>query len=92
MTLAVLTSVGCQRKIRPTATGPLSPAQLAQLWVEPSGKISLRMDGSYAFTVALQASRRGNDPDGRRYTIMVRATDMAGNSDAKLAIVTVPRN
>jgi hypothetical protein len=41
MTLAVLTSVGCQRKIRPTATGPLSPAQLAQLWVEPSGKRDL---------------------------------------------------
>ena len=41
MTLAVLTSVGCQRKIRPTATGPVSPAQLAQLWVEPGGKRDL---------------------------------------------------
>jgi uncharacterized membrane protein len=49
-------------------------------------------DGSYAFTVKLQASRNGNDRDGRRYTIEVSATDNAGNEGSKSAIVTVPRN
>jgi hypothetical protein len=42
--------------------------------VQPSGNLIL-VDGSYAFTVALQASRRGNDPDGRHYMIAVSAQD-----------------
>jgi hypothetical protein len=43
-------------------------------------------------TVALQASRRGTDQDGRHYTIVVSATDVAGNQGSAFAIVTVPRN
>jgi hypothetical protein len=37
LALALLTSTACGRTIRPTITGPVSPAQLAQLWAEPSG-------------------------------------------------------
>jgi hypothetical protein len=48
-------------------------------------------DGRYTFSVGPQASRRGNDRDGRRYTIEVSATDDAGNEGSKSAIVTVPR-
>jgi len=59
---------------------------------QPSGDVTLKADGSYAFTVPLQASRRGNDPDGRHYTITVSATDKAGNPGMGSATVTVPRN
>jgi probable HAF family extracellular repeat protein len=59
--------------------------------IQPSGNIALGTDGSYAFTVQLQASRRGTDQDGRRYTIEVSATDHAGNEGTKSATVTVPR-
>jgi uncharacterized membrane protein len=59
--------------------------------VQPSGNVATEADGSYAFTVELQASRRGNDRDGRRYTIEVSATDDAGNEGSKSATVTVPR-
>jgi len=60
--------------------------------VQPSGRVTPEADGSYAVTVALQASRRGNDPDGRHYTITVSATDAAGNQGRASATVTVPRN
>jgi probable HAF family extracellular repeat protein len=60
--------------------------------VQPSGSFTLETDGRYAFPVALQASRRGNDQDGRRYTIEVNATDYAGNEGSASATVTVPRN
>jgi len=33
--------------------------------IQPSGSVTLEPDGSYAFTVELQASRNGNDRDGR---------------------------
>ena len=46
----------------------------------------------YSFTVTLQASRRGNDQDGRHYTIAVSARDNAGNLRRALATVTVPHN
>ena len=60
--------------------------------IQPSGSVTLDADGSYAFTVALQASRKGNDRDGRHYTIVVSATDMAGNLGVASATVTVPHN
>jgi VCBS repeat-containing protein len=59
--------------------------------VQPSGSFTLDADGSYAFTVPPQASRNGNDRDGRHYTIVVSATDQAGNSGEASATVTVPR-
>jgi probable HAF family extracellular repeat protein len=57
---------------------------------QPSGNITLGASGSYSFTVALEASRRGNDQDGRLYTITVSAKDNAGNPGFKSTTVTVP--
>jgi hypothetical protein len=59
--------------------------------VQPSGNVTPETDGSYTFTVGLEASRRGNDQNGRRYTIAVSATDQAGNEGAASTTVTVPR-
>jgi hypothetical protein len=60
--------------------------------IQPNGTVTPdEADGSYAFTVELQASRRGNDQNGRHYTIKVSATDNAGNVGTESAIVTVPR-
>src|SRR3989442_6274315 len=47
--------------------------------VQPTGAITLGPGGNYSFTLLLQASRRGTDLNGRRYTITVRAKDNAGN-------------
>jgi len=63
--------------------------------VQPSGPVSLsdNHDGtfSYAFTVPLQASRLGQDRDGRQYTIVVNASD-DHSSDSGEAVVTVPHD
>jgi hypothetical protein len=59
--------------------------------VRPSSSVIPGADGSYAFTVKLQASRNGNDWDGRHYTIAVSAKDHAGNLGVELTIVMVPR-
>jgi probable HAF family extracellular repeat protein len=58
--------------------------------IQPSGNLTLGADGSYAFTVELEASRRGNDRDGRHYTIAVSARDNLGNPGFKSTLVTVP--
>jgi hypothetical protein len=59
--------------------------------IQPRGSVPL-VDGHYAFTVALEASRRGNDQDGRHYTIAVSAKDSAGNLGVGSTIVTVPHD
>jgi hypothetical protein len=60
--------------------------------IQPSGSAPLGADGRYTFTVALQASRRGNDLNGRHYTIIVSATDTAGNRGSASTTITVPGN
>jgi predicted outer membrane repeat protein len=60
--------------------------------IQPRRAIALGADGRYAFTVALEASRRGNDKDGRHYTIAVSAKDRAGNLGVGSTIVTVPHD
>ncbi|MBJ6798789.1 OmpL47-type beta-barrel domain-containing protein [Geomonas propionica] len=45
---------------------------------------------SFGSTVMVEASRKGNDRDGRKYTISVVVTDAAGKKIAKTATVTVP--
>lgn len=60
--------------------------------VQPTGPISLGPDGVYSFTVLLQASRLGNDLDGRHYTITIRAEDIAGNGGSNTTVVTVPHD
>src|SRR6185295_17310493 len=60
--------------------------------VQPSGPVSVAPNGSYSFTVMLEASRLGNDQDGRRYEIVVTASNNAGLSASATAVVTVPHD
>lgn len=60
--------------------------------IQPRGNISLGTNGRYAFTVSLEASRRGNDQDGRHYTITVSVNDHAGNLGTASTVVTVPHD
>jgi hypothetical protein len=60
--------------------------------VQPTGPIVLGPGGTYAFTVMLQASRLGQDLNGRQYQIVVSAQDKAGNPAAASTIVTVPHD
>jgi hypothetical protein len=60
--------------------------------VQPKGSVALRADGSYAFTIQLQASRNGNDRDGRQYIITVSAQDTVGNTGSAATVVIVPRD
>jgi hypothetical protein len=57
--------------------------------VQPQGEIALDPAGNYSFAILLQASRRGNDRDRRRYTIRMSAMDNAGNRGVKATSVTV---
>lgn len=63
--------------------------------VEPSGPITLvrRPDGNYdySFTIRLQARRATQYPAGRRYYIIVAASDSEGGTGPTVA-VQVPRS
>lgn len=54
-----------------------------------SGNISLATDGSFYLNLPLEADRRGNDSDGRLYTIHITAMDRIGNVSSKSTTVTV---
>jgi hypothetical protein len=60
--------------------------------IQPRGNIPLGANGRYAFTVSLAASRKGNDQDGRHYTITLSAKDNAGNLSTASTVVTVPHD
>jgi hypothetical protein len=60
--------------------------------IHPSGPVTLGPGGGYSFTVSLQASRNGNDQDGRQYIITVSAKDLAGNLGSAATTVTVPHD
>ena len=45
--------------------------------IQPSGTVAIGVNGSYTFTVSLEASRDGRDKDGRQYTIIVSAENNA---------------
>ena len=47
---------------------------------QPSGSVTVQGNGSYSFTLSLPATKQGNDKDGHLYTIVVSASDQAGNS------------
>ncbi len=49
-------------------------------------------NGTYSFTVSLEAWRKGTDSDGRTYTITVTAKDSKGNTASKSVVVKVPHN
>ncbi|MDQ3812688.1 MAG: chitobiase/beta-hexosaminidase C-terminal domain-containing protein, partial [Armatimonadota bacterium] len=55
--------------------------------VKPSGSITLKADGTYSFSIQLDAKRNSTDKDGRAYTITVSARDRAGNQGAASIIV-----
>lgn len=57
--------------------------------VQPQGSVSIVSDGSYSFTIQLQASRKGDDKDGRHYIITVSAEDNAGNKGSSSTSVIV---
>jgi len=60
--------------------------------VQPSGPVSLSPDGTYSFTILLQAYRHGGDKNGRQYTITVSARDLAGNLGSASTTVVVPHD
>jgi hypothetical protein len=59
--------------------------------VQPSGNAPV-VGGNYSFGVNLQASRTGQDKDGRLYTIVVTAVDEAGNTGSARTFVVVPHD
>jgi hypothetical protein len=60
--------------------------------VHPSAPFTVGLDGSYAVTIKLQASRNDNDRDGRQYIITVSAQDYAGNTGSAATSVIVPHD
>ena len=59
---------------------------------EPNGSIVLGNDGRFSFAVALEAERRGEDRDGRRYTVIVSARDRSGNRASSSTMIVVPHD
>ena len=60
--------------------------------VQPSGPITVGTNGSYSFVISLQASRHGDDHDGRLYAIRVSVQDNAGNLGTATTTVVVPHD
>jgi len=60
--------------------------------VQPSGSVPLQPNGSYSFTIQLEASRNGNDQNGRQYMITIGAQDNAGNPGTAATGVLVPHD
>lgn len=59
---------------------------------QPQGYEQVDAQGNYSFVVYLQASRLGQDSDGRQYAIDVFAVDRAGNVGFADGFVTVPHD
>ena len=60
--------------------------------VQPHGAVTLGAGGAYRFTIWLQASRLGNDRDGRLYTVSVGATSNVGTTRSQTRKVIVPHD
>ena len=60
--------------------------------IQPHGAITLQPDGSYSFTILLEARRDGQDKDGRQYTVSVTGRDLARNGGTATVVVTVPHD
>jgi len=57
--------------------------------VQPSGPITIAPSGRFSVTVMLEARRDPKDKDGRIYTFVVTASDMAGHSTSAAATAGV---
>jgi len=60
--------------------------------VQPAGPITVAANGTYSVTLSLVADRNGNDLDGRKYTIIIVATDEGGHEGSATTTVTVPHD
>jgi hypothetical protein len=60
--------------------------------IQHGGTVNLASDGSYSFAIWLEASRHGDDINGRRYMIVVSAKDNAGNLGTGSTLVVVPHD
>ena len=60
--------------------------------VQPSGVLNLDSNGNYSIAISLQSSRKGDDEDGRRYIITIKASDNAGNIGSSSVAVNVPHD
>ncbi len=60
--------------------------------VQPEGTFQGSPDNTFAFTVALQASRHGGDHDGRQYQIALTVTNHTGQSAGQTIEVRVPHD
>jgi len=60
--------------------------------VQSSGNVVVSANGSYSFTIALEARRSGNDQNGRTFTLTVIAQDNAGNQSSAPTAVVVPHD
>lgn len=58
--------------------------------LQPSGSVVPAPDGSYSFTLNLQASRDGSDKNGREYVVSLQASDAVGNQGLCSTAVVVP--
>ncbi len=56
---------------------------------QPSGPVTLQANGNYLFTLSLPATKQGSDKNGHLYTIVVTATDQAGNSTSVTRTLTI---
>ncbi|HEY2158114.1 MAG TPA: hypothetical protein VGH33_20970, partial [Isosphaeraceae bacterium] len=59
---------------------------------QPAGYAFVDANGNFSFVVDLNASRAGQDKNGRVYAIDVTAYDRAGNSSTTIDWVVVPHD
>jgi hypothetical protein len=60
--------------------------------VQPTGAVTVSGTGTYSVGVPLVAARNGYDSDGRKYTILILASDTAGNERSTSVVVIVPHD
>lgn len=56
---------------------------------QPSGSVTIQANGSYSFSLVLPATKHGSDKNGHLYTIVVTATDQAGNTASATTTLTI---
>jgi hypothetical protein len=56
---------------------------------QPSGSVTVQPNASYSFSLVLPATKHGSDKNGHLYTIIVTATDQAGNTASATTTLTI---